>query len=238
MNDHNTVVATATRNTTTSSSLLMEVFGKTVSDCLQDEIEMLVAEAVSELRQVKPEHGNDKSWDQRDEDSFSEFSTSKEPDQVSLLQSVGTTVTRPPSLLTNNDEDDERTDFLSERDQSFLRVPSKIAFKPRGRSYVLHIGEFDLMPVLEEVPEVTLDLPGTSPQQLENDVTFENSGSMEHVAIKQHLDLDPHDVVVQGREGMEILATKNITSSINVEAATTSKKNRWGLGRLSLRRAN
>jgi hypothetical protein len=239
MTDHNTIVSTMSTKTTTSSSLLMDVFGKTVSDCLQDEFEMFMAEAVSELQQGKSNHGNEKSWDRRDDDGLRELYAPKESDLVSLLHSLGTTVNRNSSFSTNNDEDDERTDFLNERDQSFLRVPSKIAFKPRGRSYVLHIGEYNLMPVQEGLPEDFLNLEAPSPRKLEIDVSSEKTTSVEQEAaiFPQRLRLDPPEVIVQGREGVEILANKKNTPPISIDAET-SKRNRWGLGRLSLRRSH
>ena len=66
----------------------------------------------------------------------------KDPEQVSYLPSVGTTLHKNATdggTTTDGDIDDEKSDFLSEK-QDILRIPSKIAFKPmKGRSFALEV---------------------------------------------------------------------------------------------------
>lgn len=222
------------------SPTLLDVLRRTVSECMQDEFDLLVEEAVSELRQGS----SARSLENRDDDVGRNIPTKvTDQEQVSLLQSVGTTINRDQSMLTHDNEEDERTDFLSERDQIVERVPSKIAFKPCGRSYILQVGEYNLVPVREGDTEEILkkypaslqrpsslfqkqkfSLKKTRPDKSDDRQLCHESNApvrLPHPAWA----LDPAEVVVQGRRGFEILKTGNG----NRPAPASAPKKRWGL---------
>lgn len=222
---------------------LLDVLRKTVSECMQDEFDLLVKEAISELRQGS----SARSLEKRDDDVRRNIPTKiTDQEQVSLLQSVGTTINRGQSMLTDDNVEDERTDFLSERDQTVERVPSKIAFKPCGRSYILQVGEYDLVPVregdteeiLKKYPTSSLQRPSslfqkqksslkkTRPDKTDNRQLCHESNAPVRLPHPEWA-LDPAEVVVQGRRGFEILKTGNG----NRPAATSAPepKKRWGL---------
>jgi hypothetical protein len=247
-----------------ATSSIMDSVNKTFSDCLQDEIglittclqdefDLLVFETTSSGVKQDIDKVAVVPSENRDDDNVD---APLEPDQVSLLQSVGTTINRRHSSflteINSNGDDDERTDFLSERQVSLVRIPSKIAFKPRGRSYVLQVGEYDLVPVREGTPE---EIFNGNADPIPRPCSFHKSASSNKsrsaprllrrkessssvpkekavMATSQRDFLDPAEVVVQGRNGVEILAT---TNGNRRSPPPTIRKSRWGLGRLSLR---
>ncbi|KAG7370009.1 hypothetical protein IV203_027755 [Nitzschia inconspicua] len=204
-----------------STSIILDTLRQTVSECLQDEFDMLIQEAITELKQgsTKTEHRDD------------ENRSVKESDQVSLLQSVGTTVNRRQSILTNDNEEDERTDFLSEREHTMVRVPSKICFKPQGRSYVLQVGDFNLVPVREGTPQGVLKKsPGSTRSTWSEGCLMRRKNSLGSTRLSTPAwTLDAAEIVVEVGSGMEILQPENYNRPCNPARAP---KWRWGLRRM------
>lgn len=157
-----TDISTALVSTATApkAPCFLDGFTRAFSDCLEEEFDLLAADAVEDLgakqqkersgsvenRNVDDARGSGRARD-GEEDTRELATVVKDPEQVSYLPSVGTTLHKTATdggTTLHGDVDDEKSDFLSEK-QDLFRIPSKIAFKPmKGRSFALEVRQSDL----------------------------------------------------------------------------------------------
>jgi hypothetical protein len=176
----------------------------------------------------------------------------EDPEQVSYLPSVGTTLHKTATDGgTTLDGDDEKSDFLSEK-QDLMRIPSKIAFKPmKGRSFALEVRQSDLDVVREgnisdvmnaaaeeseqrdqaEAEEVAPPRKETRKQRRQRRKEMKQKAKKTETittttTIIKKKDMNPAEIIVQSEDGLEILATQQ--NVIDAEPPT-KKPRRWNL---------